>query len=676
MKLQDDGYTFSFASTLWPVYLFYIGLMSIIFPTLLVLIMFLVGKISQKIKQGLYSSIIFSLITVMSMPFLKLIPSISGWFLILVSIFIGGLGCLFLKRFYSARLFVTILSISILLSPMQFFFENSDVLYIFSKTDPLPRPIDIKAETPVLLVVFDELPVTSLLETPSAIDAVRFPHFAALARDATWFRNATTVHSQTTGAVPAILTGKFPLLNINNNPHEPTPCANHPPLYTYPEYSKNLFTYMGASYKIHKVEHITRLCPRQLCPTQEGAPLKVLKQLLYLYTIQKFSYQILPLDVYTRILYPVRDLISNGRPAKKQSTNQFQRLVQQISSGSPKSFYYLHSEFPHGPWQFYPSGKQYADFRYLPTLYGSCLKGNQNDQFCSTHWRYETLYRKHLLQVAYSDNLLGQLIDKLKAEGLYERALIIVTADHGISFRQNDMLRLVTPTNAADILSVPLFIKKPYQRHPVQIDRLVRTIDIFPTIADILGTPIPWEIDGVSVFNSVDRTNRELSICSPRYQLLFPNQILQKKFDTLTRKLSLFGSGREKPNGLFAFGPYQQLVGRSPQSFQVEAIPHLRVRLDQPGLFKNVDLHYQVLPFQVEGFVDFIPTAAPKPNVYLALAIDNRIVTVTSVFQPYGLNQYRFATLIPENALKSGNNKISLFEVLSVNTLRRVSLPD
>ena len=54
------------------------------------------------------------------------------------------------------------------------------------------------------MVIFDELPLTSLMDEKRQIDPVRYPNFAALADDGYWFRNATTVTDYTVQAVPAI----------------------------------------------------------------------------------------------------------------------------------------------------------------------------------------------------------------------------------------------------------------------------------------------------------------------------------------------------------------------------------------------------------------------------------------------------------------------------------------
>ena len=91
------------------------------------------------------------------------------------------------------------------------------------------------------------------------------------------------------------------------------------------------------------------------------------------------------------------------------------------------------------------------------------------------------------------------LLRRLEATGLYDRALVIVTADHGVSFEPKGLMREVAPQNLADIAGVPLFVKYPGQSRGRIDDRDAKTIDIVPTIADVLGVTIPWHVDGVSL---------------------------------------------------------------------------------------------------------------------------------------------------------------------------------
>jgi hypothetical protein len=61
-----------------------------------------------------------------------------------------------------------------------------------------------------ILLILDEFPSDSLLDRQGRIDPVRYPNFAALAGDGTWFKNAYSVYDSTTKAVPLILDGIRP----------------------------------------------------------------------------------------------------------------------------------------------------------------------------------------------------------------------------------------------------------------------------------------------------------------------------------------------------------------------------------------------------------------------------------------------------------------------------------
>ena len=76
---------------------------------------------------------------------------------------------------------------------------------------------------------------------------------------------------------------------------------------------------------------------------------------------------------------------------------------------------------------------------------------------------------------------------------------MIVAADHGASFQPNGYMRTVVPMNLSDIAGVPLFVKYPGQRRGRIDSRGAKTIDIIPTIADVLGVRIPWHVDGISL---------------------------------------------------------------------------------------------------------------------------------------------------------------------------------
>jgi hypothetical protein len=62
--------------------------------------------------------------------------------------------------------------------------------------------VRIQAKHPVVMILFDEFPTTSLLDSSGQIDARLYPKFAKLAGQSTWYRNATAVSGLSTWAIP------------------------------------------------------------------------------------------------------------------------------------------------------------------------------------------------------------------------------------------------------------------------------------------------------------------------------------------------------------------------------------------------------------------------------------------------------------------------------------------
>ena len=100
---------------------------------------------------------------------------------------------------------------------------------------------------PIVLIVFDELPLVSLLDGDRNIDPVLYPNLSALARDGVWFRNATTVSDYTRWAVPAILTGR------RARPDAVPTAADHP---------DTLFSFLSRTHRLEVIEAATGMCPR------------------------------------------------------------------------------------------------------------------------------------------------------------------------------------------------------------------------------------------------------------------------------------------------------------------------------------------------------------------------------------------------------------------------------
>jgi arylsulfatase A-like enzyme len=114
--------------------------------------------------------------------------------------------------------------------------------------------------------------------------------------------------------------------------------------------------------------------------------------------------------------------------------------------------------------------------------------------------------------ILHVDSQIKELFDLLKKEGLFEQSLIILTSDHGESLGFKGMM-----DNHGWLYNVgthvPLIIKFPGDFHysgPLRgkVDFLVRTIDIMPTILEVLSIDAPPYIEGKSLLSvTEDRMN-------------------------------------------------------------------------------------------------------------------------------------------------------------------------
>lgn len=128
----------------------------------------------------------------------------------------GGLGTTFaLHRWRGLSNLVAVTALATLVVPLIFLLRPG-VRGLLPSDDEASVPAAIaqapafESDLPIVLVVFDELPVSSLQRPDGSIDARRFPSFASLAAGSDWYRRAVTAGLQTSKAVPAMLTGLSP----------------------------------------------------------------------------------------------------------------------------------------------------------------------------------------------------------------------------------------------------------------------------------------------------------------------------------------------------------------------------------------------------------------------------------------------------------------------------------
>ncbi|MGB0134320.1 sulfatase-like hydrolase/transferase, partial [Dokdonella sp.] len=106
-------------------------------------------------------------------------------------------------------------------------------------------------------------------------------------------------------------------------------------------------------------------------------------------------------------------------------------------------------------------------------------------------------------EIAYTDSRLGFLLDQLDGMGVLDNTLIIMTADHGEGLSEhNEVTHAVLAYNST--LHVPLIIRPPagVVTPGTVIEERVGTVDIVPTVLDLLGIPLPDDLQGRSLRNA------------------------------------------------------------------------------------------------------------------------------------------------------------------------------
>jgi len=497
------------------------------------------------------------------------------------------------------------------------------------------------AHPPIVMLVLDEFPLVSLFDATGAIDARRFPNFARLAGESTWYRDATGVSGWTPYALPAMLTGRYPAKE--QAPH-------------YSRYPDNLFTALGGTYQIRAQESVTQLCPPSRCPDRAtpargGLPVllresaTLLEQIVspsevgrrdpedsYRETTQREAGQDDTQDAPTDPKFRWGALDEN-QPAR------FGDFLAALRPADRPTLHFLHLLLPHSPWNYLPSGIRYES-----------PDGLLND---GDGW-VALAYQRHLLQLEYTDRLLGETLRRLDSSGLYDDALVVLTADHGVSFTPGEQGRGPGAVEQApgEVLWVPMFVKQPGQRTGRVDDRNWEHVDLLPTIADIAGVEIPWRTDGVSAL----RVTREKA---DKHYYDQPDKVVMVPGGTFADVIS----GKARP--VLPAPPLPELIGRLTAELPVgpsAGSATVQNRAD----FDQIDPDGGRLPALVYGTV---PDAV-RNGTLLAVAVNGRIGAVTRVVDPDPGGR-RFAALLPDESLFTpGPNRLELFQITDGSTLR------
>jgi len=571
-------------------------------------------------------------------------------------IVVAGLAGLAASAVYLAkpavRSFLTVLSVAPLLLAFLFLF-HSPVSRLLSPEDKLAAATapEVKTRTPVVLIVFDEFTTIALLDGHGRIDAKRYPNFARLARTSTWYRDTTTVHGFTQDAVPAILTGQLP--------EEDT-------LAIYSDHPQSIFTLLYRSYRLEARESLTRLCPKQLCPRQRseevvpGTPAGSSDSfasdisVLYLHTLvpTKLADRLPPIDSSWRnfrgggAARAAAGVAAQATAGGDPTCFSACRFVDALDSARPGTAYVLHLLLPHGNWNYLPSGAYYvADERAVP----EATAVGWTDSAALT----DVAYARYMLQVGATDRALGLMLDRLEARHVFDDALVVVVADHGLSFEPGEARREPTVKNLDEVAFVPLFVKLPNQHRRHERRGFARTVDVLPTIADALGIEIPWPVDGQSLLHRQLERDGTVTIWGNHGRVTTAqlSDLLARREGELRAQTDEFGSGSW--DRMYARGPLAPLAGREVAELGAPPASGVEAQLDGKEVFERVDPASGIVPAYVTGRLE-----GGLAGWDVAVAVNGRVRATAVTYD--AADGVRFAAVVPDSAIRKGANEVEI----------------
>lgn len=175
-------------------------------------------------------------------------------------------------------------------------------------------------------------------------------------------------------------------------------------------------------------------------------------------------------------------------PANKITEEAMAELDRLREKGDP-FFFYLHYLDPHDP---YKPPEKFRIFKDQKSSYPYDEKTQKN----------VNLYDG---EIRYMDTSLGALFSYLKEKGLYDDMVIVIVGDHGEQFKERGDQGHGFKLHNEEV-HVPLMIRsgEPHR----EVDFRVSTVDVFPTLIDLAGFPLPAAVQGVSLKNNENSRDR------------------------------------------------------------------------------------------------------------------------------------------------------------------------
>ncbi|MBW3537567.1 MAG: sulfatase-like hydrolase/transferase [Actinobacteria bacterium] len=493
-----------------------------------------------------------------------------------------------------------------------------------------PDAPPVAAPRQLVVLVLDEFPVASLLNESLQIDRDRFPGFARLADLSTWYRNTTTPSVRTAHAVSSLLTGLEPA----------TPSGLKPDRALL---KRNLFSMLADTHDLQSTEPHVRLCEFRGCEhLVEPANFE-----LYRHTGLAALREWFP-ERWAKERFAF--LEADWGFVDRARGVQMARLREPLAGAaraqaSEPGVWFTHVFLPHRPWEWLPGGVIYPAGIDRPQ--GS-QPGDGHSYWSDDPRVVDFMRQRLILQVQALDETIGELAAALADGTIARDAMVIIAADHGISFKQGAIARAweLAPDQYADIARVPLFVRYPGQTAGDVNDRAASLIDVLPTVAHVMEAQLPesWEMDGSS-------------LAAPRWgsyeQFIFDDAnrlVLPTPLD-LSPAIQQYRALAGGTSDLYAHGPLGSLVRRPWGDLPLGPARRGAELVDSEN-YDSVEFD-GLVPAMVEVELD-----GPVPGSWAVVAINGTVAGSGPVYQYEGV--WRIAAMVDPAYFRVGANDVKV----------------
>lgn len=214
----------------------------------------------------------------------------------------------------------------------------------------------------------------------------------------------------------------------------------------------------------------------------------------YSFLVPRFLDERIPSLLWAGYLGPNLILTEHFPQEKPRSYVPQSEILLHASPRDRPLFFWLHIMAPHAP---YATRAPYlGTFDSSPLARSPWTSGIKYGFLAHANpEQRRVLAGRYDEAVLMADDVIGRFLEALKAEGLFEGSLIVVTADHGESFNPRYGGH-GGPLLTEELIRVPCLIKPPFFRGSKRESLLFEQADLAPTILSFADLPVPAGMEG------------------------------------------------------------------------------------------------------------------------------------------------------------------------------------